>query len=220
MITITERNLGEDFAAWYQNQGISLVLTAFGQGTATTEVLNFLGLEASEKAILLCTAPYSPKLIRRAAKELWLDIPGQGVLMAVPISSIGGALTKNYLLQHQEEAEETMEKELTHELLVVITKQGHTEEVMDAARSAGATGGTTIHAKGSGIDLDKRFFGVSIASERELVLILTKNEDRNAIMKAIMTQAGPQTDAQSLIFSMPVTDIAGLRQLEDEENAE
>ena len=35
-------------------------------------------------------------------------------------------------------------------------------------------------------------------------------------MKAVMTQAGMQTAAQSLVFSLPVCDIAGLRRLEDE----
>ena len=47
-ITITDRSRAEQFAAWFRTHGISLVLTALGQGTATTEVLDFLGLEATE----------------------------------------------------------------------------------------------------------------------------------------------------------------------------
>ena len=215
MITITDRSRGEEFANWYQAQGIPLVLTALGHGTATTEILDCLGLEATEKAVLFCVAPRSPRLVRRAAKDLWLDVPGRGVLMTVPVSSIGGIAAKEYLLQ--QEAEESMENKLTHELVVVIANQGHTDQVMDAARSAGATGGTVVHAKGAGTDLSKKFFGVSIASEKELVFILAKEEDRRPIMKAVMAKAGMQTDAQALVFSMPVSDIAGLRQLDVEE---
>ena len=214
IITITDRSRGEDFADWYRRQGIPLVLTALGQGTATREILDCLGLEATEKAVLLCVTARSPRLVRRAAKELWLDVPGRGILMTVPVSSIGGAAARDYLLQ--QEAEKSMEKEITHELLVVITNQGHTDMVMDAARAAGATGGTAVHAKGTGTELAKKFFGVSIAAEKELIFILTLEETRVPIMKAIMAQAGMQTEAQSLVFSLPVSDIAGLRRLDGE----
>lgn len=215
MITITDRSRGEEFANWYRSHGIPLVLTALGNGTATTEVLHLLGLEATEKAVLFCVAVRSPRLVRRAAKDLWLDIPGRGILMTVPISSMG-VVAKDYLLQGQE-AEEIMENKQTHELIVAIARQGHTDQVMNAARSAGATGGTIVHAKGAGTDLAKKFFGVSIASERELVFILAKAENRKEIMKAIVTQAGMKTDAEAMVFSMPVSDIAGLRQLDAEE---
>lgn len=83
---------------------------------------------------------------------------------------------------------------------------------MDAARAAGATGGTAVHAKGTGTELAKKFFGVSLAAEKELIFILSAAETRKPIMKAIMEKAGMQTDAQALAFSLPVTDLAGLRQ--------
>ena len=132
-------------------------------------------------------------------------------MMAVPVFSIGGASAKAYLLQG--EAENRMEKEGTHELIIVIANQGFTDKVMDAARAAGATGGTSVHAKGTGTDLAKKFFGVSLAAEKELIFILSAAETRKPIMKAIMEKAGMQTDAQALAFSLPVTDLAGLRQL-------
>lgn len=214
IITITDRSRGGEFAAWFQSQGVPLVLTVLGQGTATTEILDCLGLEATEKAVLLCVAPHSPRLVRRAARELWLDIPGRGILMVVPVSTIGGAAARDYLLQ--QEAEERMEREQTHELIIVITNQGCTDKVMDAARAAGATGGTSIHAKGTGAELARKFLGVSIAAERELIFILARKEDRSPIMKAVMSQAGIHSAAQSLAFSLPVSDIAGLRQLDGE----
>ena len=216
VITITDRSRGEEFSAWFQEQGIPLVLTTLGRGTATTEILDCLGLEDTEKAVLLCVSGGTEKLVRKAARELWLDVPGRGILMTVPLSGIGGAAAKEYLLQQQEEAEEPMEKEQTHELIVVITNQGYTDKVMDAARAAGATGGTALHAKGTGTELAKKFFGVSIAAEKELILILTRIEDRNPIMKAIMHEAGMKTEAQSLVFSLPVSELAGLRKLDPE----
>ena len=215
MMTITDRSRGGEFASWFQAQGASLILGALGRGTATTEVLDYLGLEATEKVVLLLAAPRSSRLVRKAARELWLDVPGRGILMTVPIASVGGARARDELLQWQAE-EDDMEKEITHELIVVITNRGCTDQVMDAARSAGAAGGTTIQAKGTGTKLARKFLGVSLAAEKEMVFILTRIQDRTPIMKAVMAQAGMQTKAQSVAFSMPVTDLAGLRQLEED----
>ena len=216
MIVITDRSRGGEFAAWFQAQGAALVLSALGQGTAATEVLDYLGLEATEKAVLLLAAPRSGRLVRKAARELWLDVPGRGILMTVPISSVGGARARDYLLSWQAEEEDDMDRDITHELIVVIANRGHTDQVMDAARSAGAAGGTTVHAKGTGTELARKFFGVSLAAEKELVFILAREADRKPIMKAVMTQAGMQTKAQAVVFSLPVTDLAGLRLLEED----
>ena len=106
------------------------------------------------------------------------------------------------------------------EMLRVLEERNFPVETLlplASSRSAGATGGTVVHAKGAGTALAKKFFGVSIASERELVFILAKEENRKEIMKAIVAQAGIKTDAEAMVFSMPVSDIAGLRQLDIEE---
>ena len=215
VITITDRDLSQQFAAWFQEHGIPLVLTALGQGTATTEILDCLGLEATEKAVLFCVAAHSPQFVRQAARAFWLDVPGRGILMSIPVSSIGGAAAKEYLLQR--EAENVMEKEVTHELIIVIANQGYTDLVMEAARAAGAGGGTAIHAKGTGLELAKKFFGVSIAEEKEVIFILARAEARKPIMKAVIAWDGMQTPAQAIVFSLPVCDLAGLRQLDAED---
>ena len=216
IITITDRSRAEQFASWFRSHGISLVLTALGQGTATTEVLDFLGLEATEKAVLFCVAPRSPRMVRQAARELWLDVPGQGVLMTVPVNSIGGSTAKEYLLHEQEEGEAVMERECTHDLIVVIANQGSTDLVMDAAREAGATGGTVIHAKGTGMEGAEKFLGISLAAEKEMIYIVVHRDKRNEIMSAIMRDAGMASKAKSICFTLPVSATAGLRLLEDD----
>ena len=88
--------------------------------------------------------------------------------------------------------------------------------VMDAARSAGAAGGTVLHARGTGMKRAEKFFGVSLVSEKELVLIVTKTENKNAIMQAVMQKAGMDTKAKAIVFSLPVTDTAGPGLIEQE----
>lgn len=109
-------------------------------------------------------------------------------MMAVPVFSIGGASAKAYLLQG--EAENRMEKEGTHELIIVIANQGFTDKVMDAARAAGATGGTAVHAKGTGTELAKKFFGVSLAAEKELIFILSGGGDPEAYYESHYGKGG------------------------------
>ena len=106
-------------------------------------------------------------------------------------------------------------KDTVYELVIVIANQGYIELVMDAARGAGAYGGTVLHAKGTGMEQAEKFLGVSLAAEKEIILIVAKKEQKNDIMKAVMEQAGMESKAKSIVFSLPVTDTAGLRLLED-----
>jgi hypothetical protein len=61
----------------------------------------------------------------------------------------------------------------------------------------------------------EKFLGVSLAAEKEIILIVAKKQQKNDIMKAVMEQAGMESKAKSIVFSLPVTDTAGLRLLED-----
>ena len=58
-----------------------------------------------------------------------------------------------------------------YELIVVILNEGHSDMVMDAARSAGAGGGTVLHAKGTGAIGTEKFFGVTLANEKDVIYI-------------------------------------------------
>ena len=62
----------------------------------------------------------------------------------------------------------------------------------------------------------EQFLGFSLATEKEMILIVVKNCDKNAIMKAIMEKAGLESKAKSIVFSLPVTETAGMRLVEDE----
>ena len=107
-------------------------------------------------------------------------------------------------------------KDTKYELLVAIADQGGTEQIMDAARTVGAGGGTVLHAKGTGMEAAEQFLGFSLASEKEIVLIVVPAVKKLEIMHAIMEQAGLNQEARTVVFSLPVTDTAGMRLLEEE----
>ena len=68
-----------------------------------------------------------------------------------------------------------------YELIFVVANEGYSDKIMDAARSAGAGGGTVIKAKGTGAEYTEKFFGFSIASEKEIHLLVAPAQGRNAI---------------------------------------
>ena len=107
-------------------------------------------------------------------------------------------------------------KDTDYELLVAIANLGYIDTVMDAARSAKAGGGTVIHAKGTGMEHAKKYLGVSLVEEKEVILIVTKSREKNQIMKAIMEQAGLDSKERTIVFSLPVTSVAGIRMLEED----
>lgn len=145
--------------------------------------------------------------------KLNIDVPGTGISFIVPVSSMGGRKTLQFLLAGQEfeKEEEAVLKETEYELIIVVSNFGYTNMIMDAAREAGAGGGTVIHAKGTGMEKAEKFLGVSLAAEKEIIFIVARTEKKTEIMKAVMENAGLESKAKSIVFSLPVADTAGLR---------
>lgn len=220
MVTITNRNMLPKFLSFYQQRNMEISLITLGKGTANSEMLDYFGLEDSEKAVIFGVVTDSVWLTLKKGlqSKLQIDIPGTGIAFTIPLSSIGGKRELLFLTENQdyEKGAESTLTGCTHDLLLVIANQGYSELVMEAARSAGAAGGTIIHAKGTGMEQAEKFLGVSLASEKEMIFIITKTEEKNQIMQAVMRQAGMQSKAKSIVISLPVTSTAGLRLVEEE----
>lgn len=219
MTTIVDRKDVNKYIDLFKENNTNVMHLTLGFGTAASEILDYLGLESREKAVSFAVVEEQSwiNIKKQLEKKLKIDAPGGGISFVTPLSSIGGRKTLNYLIENEnyQKEEESKLKNTAHELIVVIAEQGYTELIMDAARAAGAYGGTVIHAKGTGQAAAEKFLGVSIASEKEILFIVTKTEQKNSIMQAIMKDAGLDSKAKSIVFSLPVTDTAGLRLIED-----
>ena len=219
MVTIVDRKIGRKYRELYMENEQHVMFASLGQGTASSEVLDYLGLEEAEKIVLFSVHEEEEWLFikKQLQQKLKIAAPGGGIAFIVPLSSIGGKKVLQFLLEgkdYQKEEESTL-KDTVHELIVVIANQGNIDLVMNAAREAGAYGGTAIHARGTGMEIAEKFMGVSIAADKEMIFIVTKKEQKNSIMSAIMEKAGMESRAKSIVFSLPVTDTAGLRLIED-----
>ena len=224
VMTIVDRERAQTMETICQNLKLPLTLTMLCQGTATSEHLSLYGLAQKDKALISTVADreQTQKLMRAAKIRMFIDIPGNGIMLSVPIKSVGGGRTMAYLTDNKTPTGEKPKMVFSHELIYVILNEGASDMVMHAARSAGATGGTVLLGKGTGSRETGKFLGISLASEKDVVLIVAEANKKAAIMKAIVEQAGPGTDAGAICFSLPVSQVAGLRQVDagEEDKAE
>ncbi|MDD6271681.1 MAG: DUF1538 family protein [Ruminococcus sp.] len=109
----------------------------------------------------------------------------------------------------------TTTKNLPLILIVAVANEDRTDTVMNAARAAGAAGGTVIHGKGTASEEAAHFFNISIASEKEMIFIVSKKEQKAQIMRSVLEKAGPGTEAGAVLFSLPVTSVEGFGLFED-----
>ena len=227
LLTITSREDADTFTDFLNQRNISAIFSILCHGTAGQSLLDILGIEKTEK-MLLCAMVERQKAkatMQDMISSLGINLPGAGISMQIPASSIGGSSSMKLLLGNQNiiigEVTNVEEKpSFPYELIIAISERGTSELVMEAAHSAGARGGTILHAKSASTDFTNKFFGVSISSEREVILIATKRSDRDSIMRAIMENAGIHSEARTILLSLPVEDIVGLTSLTEAQSAE
>lgn len=99
---------------------------------------------------------------------------------------------------------------INHELIICIVNTGFTDVVMEAAKEAGARGGTVIHGRGTANKEAEEFFNISIQPDKETVMILVTREIRDAVLHAIYNTAGLKSAGQGIAFALPVTNVVGI----------
>ncbi len=190
---------------------VPVVLTLIGHGTVSQSIRDMWGIESNEKRVVITVADQkkTTALIEEQKRRLYIDAPGNGIVISVPVKSVGGNSTYTLLNGGEKRMKKAPVIDPTHELIVIICNEGYTDKVMDIARSAGAGGGTVIHAKGTGGRGQEKFFSVSIAQEKEVIIIVASQEKKTAIMQAVIQEAGTATEVGAIAFSLPVSSIEG-----------
>ena len=97
-----------------------------------------------------------------------------------------------------------------YKLVAAIVPKGAAGKVMDAARGAGAEGGTILLARGTGVHEARRFLGIAVSSERELVLILAEPERARAVLDAVVSAGRLDEPARGIAFVLAVEEVTGI----------
>ena len=215
IMSIVERGSGSKVVKLYGKYQVFTHIRFEGQGTATSEILDILGLGGSEKDIILSitTQPAARALLEKLDDELRGAAPGRGIAFTVRLSALSSLIAAYIDMRTKVEGgtEEPMENQQKSSMILVTVNQGCTDVVMDTARKAGARGGTIIRGRWAGDESFAQTAGITtLQAEKELIFIVVPTDLRNGIMDAIAQTQGLRTEAGAMVTSIGVEQLVHL----------
>lgn len=218
LMLIATPKLADKAAEMFLKSALPIQYRLGAEGTASSEIMDTLGLGSTDKGVLISTVPesFGRVMLGMLHSELRLDAVNSGIAFTISLT----ATSKLLLQMMQKTAEDSTQPEngkgvntmtgRTHTLIATIVNRGFSSEVMDAARAAGAGGGTVIHSRSIDSEEATAFWGLSAQEEKEIVLILAEVERKVAIMSAISDKCGMHSEANGIVLSLPIDSVMGL----------
>lgn len=216
LISIVNRGEDERLCELLNDFSVALTFSVQGMGTARSTVLNYLGIGTSEKAVMFSLIPESDEqaVLDEISNKMSLYLVGRGISFTVPLSAVSeivaNGITSAAAAKTVDGRKIMKDNERNYDLIVVIVAEGYVDDAMEAARNAGAAGGTIIRARSLANAKAEQFIGISIREEAEVLLILAQREGKLAIMDAVSKSAGLKTEAGGMLFSLPVDRTVGV----------
>ena len=213
--TIVERGTGQKVAMAYKRQGLELHYRVSGEGTASSDLLDILGIGTSERDILISPAPrrMAERLVEKIHQE-GIGVRAKGIMCMMPLTAASTKVA-SLLLQHAgtaAEEEDMMENTLNmkQSLILISVDHGYTDAVMATAKAAGARGGTVIRSHIIKDEEHESFGGPTFAGEREVIAIVASQGERNAIMDSVDRTHGGESAAHAILYALPIEQTAHL----------
>ena len=189
MIAVVNNGQAERFMSIAKKAGAGGGTVIPAKGTASSKFLRMLGLGDKSKEVVLIV------IDQEKGKKIVDDVRSDAKIQGVAA-----------LLGSTEE--KTMSSKW--KMITIIVNTGYADDIMDAARKAGAQGGTITHARGTGTEEDAKFFGVQIVPEKEMIFILCKSDDTDKIVEAISSLKCLDEPGIGIIYTQDVIDFKNL----------
>ena len=205
MVTIVTPVIAAVAAHVFAECEVPILYDIEGEGTASKEWMQLLRLGSSEKKILISVLPKEQayEMSEKLGRCLPLKKAGTGIVFTMPLDGM-----HDYSQTQKDDAGHQPEK-MEYSMVAAIAKKGSSEEVMDAARTVGASGGTVVHASKITSEKILNLWGLSEEGDREIILILSTAEKKSGLMAAIEARCW-KTEAQARTFASPVDRVEGL----------
>lgn len=220
LVVITNPKLAPKATKLLDESSIPMHFQLTAAGTASSEILDILGLGSTDKNLLIGMVPRSlcRDLLKKLKRTLRIGLPDSGIVFTMPLSGMN-ALILRVLNQMEGDGDssripsgkdEASMAEMKYAMIAAVINQGYSEKLMDAAKSAGAGGGSVLHSRRIGNEKGLSFWGLGAKDEKEIVLIIASAESKLGIMKAISESCGLKTEAEGIVMSMPIDEVIGL----------
>lgn len=214
LFLITSSKMAQKAATLFDESSVPIHYRISGTGTASSEVMDLLGLANTDKKLLLTVLPKvsADAMLLKLHKALRIGTVNSGIAYTVPLDAASRLVFR--MLEDMDKDIERKEakpvNEMKNAMIAAVVNRGYSEEVMVAARAAGAGGGTVIHSRSVVDDSALPHVGAGLAEEKDIVLIVANAETKVAIMQAIGEKCGIRTDAKGIVYSLPIDSVIGL----------
>ena len=217
IVSIVERGKGVAMQRLYQKRQVFLHLHCAGRGTATSEIMDILGLGSSEKDVVLsfATASSTRQLIYDLDNDLRGSTGTSGIVFSLPLSglnNLAAALVDFKVSENRKGngGNPPMDKHGENTLILVACRRGHADEVMATAKAQGARGGTVIKGRMSGLEDLEQAYDLELTPEREIVAIVVPKDRRAPIMSAVNEAHGLRSEAEAVTSALHIDHIVRL----------
>ena len=215
LMSIVERGSGSKLIKLYNKHQVFTHLRCEGAGTATSEIMDILGLGGSEKDIIISIAarPAILVLLEKLDDELRGAAPGKGIAFAVSLTAVSSLIAAfiDRKTRAEDEGSGSMDNQQRSSMILVTVNQGFTDAVMDTARKAGARGGTIIKGRWAGDESFAETNGITtLQAEKEMIFIVVPREIRAAVMESINREHGLQSEAGAMVSAVGIEQLVHL----------
>ncbi|MBQ8624233.1 MAG: hypothetical protein IJ424_07700 [Oscillospiraceae bacterium] len=216
MILITNPKPCEKASKMLLEDDVPMHFLFHGMGTASSEMMDILGLGSAEKGVLIgiMPKPYADKTLTRLRRELKIGAINSGIAFTLPMTSASNLVLKmNEPIAEAENYEGKDEHTVADYKFVMIAAtvdQGYSEQVMNCARAVGAGGGTVLRGRSVASENAMKTFGLSVQEEKDIVLIVAKPDKKLEIMQAISRECGMHSEAKGTVISFPIDEVIGI----------
>lgn len=223
LLAITKLEDGARLERLLEGAEVPILYQCRGKGTAPSEMMDIFGLSGTTRLI---TAAFLPRQKVREVFEamenrLAFRQKGGGIAVSVPVTGLQSHMltllkdeVRDKVEQRMEERtrEDMAETENSMEYVVIwaSVSAGYSDDVVDAARSAGAKGGTILKGRRRNSDRVSQYLGAPKQEEQDYVMIVAPKSKKRDIMAAISQSCGLNTEARGVVLSLPVDDAIGL----------
>ena len=216
LVSIVNRSDETKLKSVIDDVSVGLSVAFAGTGTARSAVLDYFGIGETEKTIVFSLFPESDEdlLVKEIREKMSMHLVGRGISFTIPLTGVSeivaGGLARASAKKNVVESAIMNEEKRKYDLIVCAVNAEYADRAMEAARLAGAAGGTVLHSRMLDNKKAQQFIGISLAREQEILLILTKREGKMAIMQELFASVGVKTEAAGIIFSVPVDRTIGI----------
>ena len=209
IFTIVERGKGAAAIKLFTRNQIYLHTQFPGKGTATSEIMDILGLGSTEKDIIIsyATSAAASLLLNKLDNDLRGAVISGGIAFSIPLTGLSNLVLATITYKTDlKKGDSKMSNEHKDEnsLILITCNQGASDVVMETAKKAGARGGTVLRARLSGVEELESSYGLTMTPEKEILMIIVPNDIRNAVMESVNKEHGLRSEAEAVICSLGV----------------